>query len=157
MDKEVTVTDPNMTRFMMTLDQAVDLVLYAFEHGKNGDIFVQKSPACTVEALANTLIKLFQSKVVIKTIGTRHGEKLFETLVNREEMIKAIDLGDYYRIPSDDRELDYELYFSDGKDKISHIEEYNSHNTSRLDSNELEKLLLSVSAVNRAMKNHNQQ
>jgi UDP-N-acetylglucosamine 4,6-dehydratase/5-epimerase len=152
---QLTITDPSMTRFMMTLDDAVNLVLFAFENGENGDIFVQKSPSCTVQELANVLIELFDFNSKIKIIGTRHGEKLFETLVNREEMIKAIDLGEYYRIPSDNRDLDYDLYFSDGKDSISDIEEYNSHNTTRLNNEKLKKLLLSIDSVSSALKDKN--
>ncbi len=153
--KDLTITDPNMTRFMMTLDDAVNLVLYAFECGENGDIFVQKAPACTVDDLAKSLIELFDSEVNIKTIGTRHGEKLFETLVNREEMTKAIDLGDYYKIPSDNRNLDYDLYFTDGESNISVVEEYNSHNTSRLNNESLKNLLLRVDFVVKAIKGLN--
>jgi UDP-glucose 4-epimerase len=131
--KPLTLTDPNMTRFMMTLEDAVDLVLYAFEHANQGDLFVQKSPAATVQVLAEALINLYQSKSEIKVIGTRHGEKLYETLVNREDMVKAEDLGDYYRIPADNRDLNYEQYFSEGEQLINQNDEYHSHNTTRLD------------------------
>lgn len=131
--KAITITDPNMTRFMMTLEDAVDLVLYAFENGKQGDIFVQKSPASTVQDVAQALKELYNAKNNIDIIGTRHGEKLYETLVNREEMAKAESLEHYFRIPADTRDLNYNLYFSDGGDDITMAEEYHSHNTTRLD------------------------
>jgi UDP-N-acetylglucosamine 4,6-dehydratase len=145
--KPITITDPAMTRFMMTLDDAVDLVLYAFEHARAGDIFVQKSPATTIETLAKALKQLFNSSSEIKIIGTRHGEKVFETLVNREEMLKAEDLGNYYRITADSRDLNYERYFSEGESAISKMEEYTSHNTRRLDVGEMKQLLLKVEEV----------
>jgi len=145
--KPVTITDPNMTRFMMTLEDAVELVLYAFEHGKPGDIFVQKSPAATISILAEALIELYQQKTEIKMIGTRHGEKLFETLVNREEMVKATDLGDYFRIPADNRDLNYDQYFSEGIRDVSDFEEYTSHNTHRLDKKGMMDLLLKLPSV----------
>lgn len=137
----VTITDPHMTRFLMSLDDSVDLVLHAFEHGKQGDIFVQKAPASTVEDLAQALLQIFPSKSEIRMIGTRHGEKLFETLVSREEMAKADDQGDYYRIPADNRDLNYAKYFSDGEEKIADFEDYTSHNTRRLDVAEVVQLL----------------
>jgi UDP-glucose 4-epimerase len=174
--KDITITDPNMTRFMMTLDDAVDLVLYAFEHGKNGDLFVQKAPATTLEVLAKAIYELvgqmsevesrkaevlsLKSKVQIpksndenkkadkesnasfyKVIGTRHGEKLYETLVTREEMAKAIDMGGYFRIPADNRGLNYDQYFVEGEEKVSMIEDYHSHNTTRLDVEGMKELL----------------
>lgn len=142
--KDITVTDPNMTRFMMTLDDAVDLVLYAFQHGHSGDLFVQKAPAATLDVLAKALIDLYESKVNIRTIGTRHGEKLYETLVTREEMAKAEDLGDYYRIPADNRDLNYDKYFVEGEEKIAVIDDYHSHNTHRLSVDEMKQLLLKV-------------
>jgi UDP-glucose 4-epimerase len=145
--KDLTLTDPNMTRFMMTLDDAVDLVLYAFEHGRNGDLFVQKAPAATIEVLAKAVIELCQSKSQIRIIGTRHGEKLYETLVTREEMAKAEDMGDYFRIPADNRDLNYDKYFIDGEEKISAIEDYHSHNTQRLNVEEMKKLLLKLDIV----------
>jgi UDP-N-acetylglucosamine 4,6-dehydratase len=145
--KPLTITDPDMTRFMMTLEDAVDLVLFAFEHGKQGDIFVQKAPASTIGDLAKAITELYKSNTEIKVIGTRHGEKVYETLVNREEMAKAIDLGDYYRIPADTRDLNYEQYFSEGVDKIAKIEEYNSHNTHRLDVEGTKKLLLKLEEI----------
>ncbi len=139
--KNLTVTDPNMTRFMMTLSDAVNLVMYAFENGKQGDIMVQKSPAATVQVLAEALIQLYNSKSKIEIIGTRHGEKVYETLVNREDMIKAEDLGEFYKIPADNRDLNYEKYFSSGNTDVTKTEEYNSHNTKRLDVNEMIELL----------------
>lgn len=137
--KPITITDPNMTRFMMTLDDAVDLVIYAFEHGRNGDLFVQKAPAATLETLAMALKKIYSKvnpkygETEVKVIGTRHGEKLYETLVTREEMAKAIDMGNYYRIPCDNRDLNYDKFFSIGNKDMSKIEDYHSHNTKRLD------------------------
>jgi UDP-N-acetylglucosamine 4,6-dehydratase/5-epimerase len=145
--KPLTLTDPNMTRFMMTLEDAVDLVLYAFEHANQGDLFVQKAPAATVQVLAEALIDLYQSKSEIKVIGTRHGEKLYETLVNREDMVKAQDLGDYYCIPADNRDLNYEQYFSEGEQLISLKDEYHSHNTSRLDIEGMKQLLLKIPMI----------
>jgi len=139
--KSLTVTDPNMTRFMMTLEDAVDLVLYAFENGNQGDIFVQKSPGATVEILAKALIELYKGQNDVKVIGTRHGEKLYETLVNREDMLKAEDCGNYYRIPADNRDLNYEQYFSEGETDVAKFEEYHSHNTHRLDIDGLIQLL----------------
>lgn len=146
-NKPITITDPKMTRFMMTLEDAVDLVLYAFEHGRPGDIFVQKSPASTIEDLAKALIELYQAKSEIRIIGTRHGEKLYETLVNREEMTKADDLGEYYRIASDDRDLNYERYFTEGEREVSVSEEYHSHNTRRLDVEGVKSLLLKLDFI----------
>jgi UDP-N-acetylglucosamine 4,6-dehydratase len=143
----LTITDPNMTRYMMTLDDAVDLVIFAFKNGNPGDIFVQKSPAATIEVLAKALLELYRKNNPIKIIGTRHGEKLYETLVNREEMVKAEDLGDYYRIPADTRDLNYNRYFVEGEAQISQIEEYTSHNTTRLDIEATKKLLLRLDSV----------
>jgi len=145
--KNLTITDPNMTRFMMTLEDAVDLVLYAFEHANQGDLFVQKAPAASIEVLAKALIDLYQSKSEIKVIGTRHGEKLYETLVNREDMVKAEDLGDYYRIPADNRDLNYEQYFSEGEQLINQNDEYHSHNTNRLDVEGMKALLLKLPQI----------
>jgi len=150
--KPITITDPTMTRFMMTIDDAIDLVLYAFENGKPGDMFVQKAPAATIEMLASALKKLFKADNPIKIIGTRHGEKLFETLLTREEMAKAEDLGKYYRIPMDDRDLNYGLYFTEGKKEVSLKEDYNSHNTYRLNEDELTELLLKVDYVREELK-----
>jgi len=145
--KDITITDPSMTRFMMTLDDAVDLVLYAFQHGKNGDMFVQKAPAASLNVLANSLIDLYQSDAKVRIIGTRHGEKLYETLVTREEMAKSIDLGDYYQVPCDDRDLNYDKYFVEGVEEIAHIEDYHSHNTQHLDIEEMKKLLLKLPMI----------
>jgi len=139
--KPLTITDPNMTRFMMSLDDAVDLVWYAFENGKQGDLFVQKSPAATIGILAKAIVELVSAKNEIKIIGTRHGEKLYETLVNKEDMSKAIDLGIYFRIPSDNRDLNYEKYFSEGDNEMETLEEYHSHNTTRLDLEGMKLLL----------------
>jgi len=140
----ITITDPDMTRFMMSLDDAVDLVMYAFEHGKQGDLFVQKSPASTIKMLADVMKKIFKSENEIKIIGTRHGEKKYETLVTREEMQKAEDLENYYRIPADNRDLNYQKYFSKGKKMPELIIDYNSDNTYRLKAEELEKLLMKL-------------
>ena len=152
-DKPITITDPNMTRFMMTLEDAVNLVLFAFENGKPGDMFVQKSPAATIEVLAKALLELYGVKNEIKIIGTRHGEKLYETLVNREEMVKAEDLKNYYRIPADNRDLNYENYFSKGEEDVSKVEEYHSHNTERLDIEGTKKLLLKLDFIKEDVKN----
>ncbi|EKN3345507.1 UDP-N-acetylglucosamine 4,6-dehydratase/5-epimerase [Yersinia ruckeri] len=141
----LTITDPNMTRFMMTLEDAVDLVLYAFEHGSNGDIFVQKAPAATIETLAIALKDLLnQPEHPVNVIGTRHGEKLYEALLSREEMLAAIDMGDYYRIPPDLRDLNYGKYVEHGNARISEVTDYNSHNTQRLDVEEMKALLLKL-------------
>ena len=142
----LTITDPNMTRFMMTLDDAVDLVLYAFKNGRQGDLFVQKAPATTIRILAQALKELYNANNEIKIIGTRHGEKVYEVLVNREDMVKAEDMGEFYRIPADNRDLNYESYFSEGMD-ISQIEEYHSHNTQRLDLEGTKKLLLKLEVI----------
>lgn len=139
--KPLTITDPNMTRFMMTLDDAVELVLYAFENGEQGDLFVQKAPAATIEVLAKAVIELKKSDTKIQDIGTRHGEKLYEVLVTKEEMLNAEDRGDYFRIPSDNRNLNYQKYEDIGSDDLSVIEEYNSHNTKRLDVDGMKDLL----------------
>jgi UDP-N-acetylglucosamine 4,6-dehydratase len=145
--KPITITDPGMTRFMMTLEDAVDLVQYAFEHASPGDIFVQKAPAATIEVVALALKELYNAANEIKIIGTRHGEKLYETLVNREEMVKAVDMGDYYRIPADNRDLNYEQYFSEGDTDVSNVEDYHSHNTRRLDVEETKQLLLKLPMI----------
>lgn len=138
---DLTITNPEMTRFMMTLDDAVDLVIYAFEHGNQGDLFVQKAPAATIDVLAQAVKELKNSSAKIKNIGTRHGEKLYEVLVTKEEMLTAEDLGNYFRIPSDSRDLNYEQYTSNGNDKLNTVEEYNSHNTKRLDVEGMKELL----------------
>ena len=142
--KPLTITNPNMTRFMMTLEDAVDLVLYAFEHGEQGDLFVQKAPAATIKTLAKAIKELKHSDVPINCIGTRHGEKLYEVLVTKEEMVNAIDLGDYYRIPADNRNLNYQKYFDQGNADMEEIEDYNSHNTTRLDIKGMKELLLKL-------------
>ena len=146
--KEITVTDPNMTRYMMTLEDAVDLVLYAFQHGKNGDLFVQKAPAATLDVLAKALTGLFKTNTPVRVIGTRHGEKLYETLVTREEMAKSEDMGDYYRVPADNRDLNYDKYFIEGQEEIATIEDYHSHNTKQLSVEEMKELLLKLEIVN---------
>ncbi len=143
----VTVTDPDMTRFMMTLDGAVDLVIFAFRNGNPGDIFVQKSPASTIGVLANALLELYRTEIPLKIIGTRHGEKLYETLVNREEMVKAQDMGNYFRIPADTRDLNYNRYFIEGEAQISQIEDYTSHNTYRMNLEETKDLLLKLDFI----------
>ena len=143
----LTITDPNMTRYMMTLDDAVDLVIFAFKNGNPGDIFVQKSPAATIEVLAKALLDLYKASNPIKIIGTRHGEKLYETLVNREEMVKAEDLGNFYRIPADTRDLNYNRFFIEGEAQIAQMEEYTSHNTSRLNLEETKQLLLKLDLI----------
>ena len=162
--KPITITDPNMTRFMMTLDQAVDLVVYACTHGKNGDLFVQKAPAATLDTLAHALIDIYCHRPVegagkpfiekepeIKVIGTRHGEKLYETLVTREEMARAVDMGDYYRIPCDTRDLNYDKFFTNGNPDMAKIEDYTSHNTRRLDLRGMEDLLMQLRFVRQDM------
>lgn len=145
--KPLTITDPNMTRFLMSLEDSVDLVLHAFEHGSQGDIFVQKAPASTVDDLAKALKNIFNKKNPVRVIGTRHGEKLYESLISREEMAKAEDMGGYYRIPADNRDLNYAQFFSVGEEKISHQEDYTSHNTTRLTVPEIEKLLLKLDYI----------
>jgi UDP-N-acetylglucosamine 4,6-dehydratase len=140
-NEPITITDPKMTRFMMTLDDAVELVLYAFNNGESGDIFVQKSPASTIEELAIALKKIYSSNVEIKIIGTRHSEKLYETLLGREELAGAEDLGEYFRLPADNRDLNYNKYFTDGNEQIAKIDDYHSHNTRRLNQEELLLLL----------------
>ncbi|MEW5546970.1 polysaccharide biosynthesis protein [Pseudomonas soli] len=146
--KALSITDPNMTRFMMTLADAVDLVLYAFEHGNNGDLFVQKAPAATVQTLAKALTELLgQDKHPIQVIGTRHGEKLYEALLSREEMACAEDMGDYFRVPPDLRDLNYSKFVEQGEEKISHTEDYNSHNTERLDVAGMQALLLKLEFI----------
>jgi UDP-N-acetylglucosamine 4,6-dehydratase len=145
--KPLTVTDPNMTRFLMSLEDSVDLVLYAFEHGRQGDIFVQKAPASTVADLAQALKEIFEKENPVRIIGTRHGEKLYESLISREEMAKAQDLGGYYRIPADNRDLNYAQYFSEGEERISHMDDYTSHNTERLNVQQVKDLLLKLDFI----------
>lgn len=148
----LTVTDPNMTRFLMSLEESVDLVLFAFNHMKPGDIFVQKAPASTVLELAQAIKEIFNSKSDIKIIGTRHGEKLYETLLSREEKIKAEDLGNYYRVPADSRDLNYDKFFIDGDVKTSAVDDYTSHNTYRLNMEEIKKLLLKLDCIKTKLK-----
>jgi len=150
--KEITITDPNMTRFMMSLDDAVDLVMFAFENGDNGDIFVQKAPASTIEVLAQALTQILKkTEHSIKIIGTRHGEKLYETLLTREEMVSAIDMGEYYRIPSDTRDLNYNKYFVDGE-VITEAKDYHSHNTHRLTVDEMKQMLFKLYEIQDELK-----
>jgi UDP-N-acetylglucosamine 4,6-dehydratase/5-epimerase len=151
--KPITITDPNMTRFMMSLDDAVDLVLFAFENGQSGDIFVQKAPAATVELLAHTMRKILGvPDHEVKTIGTRHGEKLYETLLTKEEMVKAIDMERYYRIPADTRDLNYNQFFEEGEEVVTEAGEYHSHNTHRLNEDELTELLLNLREIKDDLK-----
>ena len=145
--KPITITDPGMTRYMMTLDDAVDLVLYAFENGNQGDLFVQKAPAATLDVLADSLKELYNADTEVKIIGTRHGEKLYETLVTREEMFRSEDMGDYFRIPADARDLNYDKFFVEGQEDISKVEDYHSHNTHRLDKEGMKQLLLKLSEI----------
>jgi UDP-glucose 4-epimerase len=143
----LTVTDPSMTRFLMSLEDSVDLVLHAFQHGKQGDIFVQKAPASTVADLAQALSELFSAKSKVRIIGTRHGEKLYESLISREEMAHAQDMEGYYRIPADNRDLNYAKYFSEGEERISTFEDYTSHNTTRLNVEQVKALLLKLDYI----------
>ena len=145
--RPLTVTDPTMTRFMMSLEDSVDLVLFAFEHGRQGDIFVQKAPASTVEVLARALKELFKNDTPIQIIGTRHGEKLYESLVSREEMAKAADISRYYQIPADNRDLNYKKFFVEGELRIASVDDYTSHNTERLDLEGVKALLLKLDFI----------
>lgn len=145
--KPVTVTDPNMTRFLMSLEDSVDLVLHAFAHGERGDIFVQKAPASTVGDLAEAVRQIFNSSLPIQIIGTRHGEKLYESLLSREEMAQADDTGDHYRVPADVRDLNYAKYFSEGQTEVSELQDYTSHNTRRLSVSEVKELLLTLDFI----------
>jgi len=149
--KSLTVTDPNMTRFLMSLEESVDLVLYAFGHAKPGDIFVQKAPASTVGDLAQAMVSLFADKNEIKVIGTRHGEKLYESLVSREEMARAEDLGNYFRIPADARDLNYDKYFVTGETQIANFDDYTSHNTQRLSVAQVKEVLLGLDLIREAL------
>lgn len=151
--KPLTITDPNMTRFLMSLDDAVDLVLYAFSHGEQGDTFVQKAPASTIGDLAQALIELFEAKSEIKVIGTRHGEKLYESLLTREEKARAEELEGYYRIPADNRDLNYNKYFVEGEEEFSEALDYNSHNTEQLDVKQVKEKLRNLDYVASALKN----
>jgi UDP-glucose 4-epimerase len=149
---DITITDPNMTRFMMTLDEAINLVLYAFQNGKNGDLFVQKAPSATLEVLAHALMDIYNVSSKIKIIGTRHGEKLYETLITREEMARAEDNGYYFRIPFDNRDLNYDKYFVDGEEKVTTFEDFHSHNAYQLSIEEMKNLLLSLSLIQKDLK-----
>ena len=151
--KPITITDPNMTRFMMSLDQAVDLVLFAFKNGKNGDLFIQKSPAATIEVLADTIKNILKKpEHEVKIIGTRHGEKLYEVLMTKEEKVRAIDMGEYFRVPADGRDLNYSKYFEEGQEVITEAEEYNSHNTYRLSEEELKEMLINLFEIQEELK-----
>jgi UDP-glucose 4-epimerase len=145
--RTLTITDPNMTRFLMSLEESVDLVLYAFNNGKQGDLFVQKAPATTVGDLAEAIRQIFGAKVPVRVIGTRHGEKLYESLISREEMAKAEDMGDYYRIPADNRDLNYAQFFSEGEEKIAQFDDYTSHNTKQLNVEQVKSLLLNLDFI----------
>ncbi|MCF6095691.1 polysaccharide biosynthesis protein [Thermovorax subterraneus] len=148
----LTVTNPNMTRFLMSLDESVDLVLYAFEHGQSGDIFVQKAPACTIGDLAKALLEIFEADNEIKIIGTRHGEKLYETLLTKEEYLVAEDLGKYFRVPADNRDLNYDKYFVKGDERLSIEREYNSHNAERLNVEQIKEKLLALDYIQEELK-----
>ena len=151
--KPITITDPNMTRFMMSLDQAVDLVLFAFKNGKNGDLFIQKSPAATIEVLAHAMKNILgKPEHEVKIIGTRHGEKLYEVLMTKEEKVRAIDMGEYFRVPADGRDLNYSKYFEEGQEVITEAEEYNSHNTYRLNEEELKEMLINLFEIQEELK-----
>ncbi|MDQ3349276.1 MAG: polysaccharide biosynthesis protein [Acidobacteriota bacterium] len=148
----LTITDPNMTRFMMSIDDAVDLVLFAYQHGQPGDMFVQKAPAATIKTLALAVKQLFEAPNPVRVIGTRHGEKLFETLLTREEKVKAQDMGSYFRVPADNRDLNYNVYFAQGQETLSHEEDYHSHNTRRLDVDGMIQMLLKLDLVRRELE-----
>jgi UDP-glucose 4-epimerase len=148
----LTITDPHMTRFMMSIDGAVDLVVFAFEHGEPGEIFVQKAPAATIEVLAEALLRLFKAGNPLKVIGTRHGEKLYETLLTREERQRAEDMGEYYRVRADARDLNYSRYFVEGEQEIAELEDYHSHNTRRLDVEGMCQVLLKLEIIQRALR-----
>ena len=150
--KNLTITDPKMTRFMMSLDDAVNLVNYAFLNGESGDLFIQKSPAATIETLAATLLEIFESDLQIKTIGTRHGEKIYESLLSREEFAKVEDMGNYFKVAKDTRDLNYESYFTKGDSTITLEQEYTSHNTQRLDKESLKSMLLRLDFVQNALR-----
>ena len=151
-NQPLTITDPDMTRFLMSLDDSVDLVLYAYQHGEQGAIYAQKSPASTVDQLAKALKEIFDSKSKVQIIGTRHGEKLYESLISREEMARVIDLGDYYMVPADNRDLNYAKYFSDGDEVISQLDDYTSHNTQRLNISQIKELLLNLEFIKEQLK-----
>jgi UDP-glucose 4-epimerase len=148
----LTITDPNMTRFMMSLDDAIDLVLFAFEHSNGGELFIQKAPASTIGNLAEAMKEVFNSNTEVKYIGTRHGEKLYETLLTREEKVKAVDVGKYYMVPMDDRDLNYSKYFIEGKNEVASMEDYNSHNTERLDKDQTVDMLRNLNYIQDELK-----
>lgn len=150
--RRLTVTDPNMTRFLMSLDESVDLVLFAYANAQQGDIFVQKAPACTVGVLAEAMRRLFDTDIPIEVIGTRHGEKLYESLISREEMVRAEDMGAFWRIPADARDLNYAKFFTDGEQRISEAEDYTSHNTERMGVDQVVKLLSGLDYIQRALR-----
>ena len=150
--KPLTITDPSMTRFLMSLDDSVDLVLHAYKHGQQGDIYVQKAPASTIEDLAQALKELFDKDNPIQIIGTRHGEKLYESLISREEMARVSDIGSYYQIPADNRDLNYGKYFSDGEEVITEMDDYTSHNTERLSVEQVKTLLLKLDFIQEELK-----
>ncbi len=150
-NQQFSITDPSMTRFLMSLEESVELVLYAYEHGKQGDIFAQKGPACTIQDLCIALKELFKAPNETRIIGTRHGEKLYETLVSREEMARVSDLGRYFRIPADNRDLNYNKYFVEGEERISNVQDYTSHNTERLDAEGVKKILLRLDFIQEAL------
>lgn len=152
--KDLTITDPNMTRYLMSLEESVDLVLYAFENGEQGDIFVQKAPACTILELATAVKEIFDANVGTRIIGPRHGEKSYETLLTKEEYVKAIDCGNYFRIPCDNRDLNYAKYFTEGNNEIRNQEEYNSDNTNRVNVEEVKKMLLKLPYIQHELKNN---
>lgn len=145
--RPLTITEPNMTRFLMSLEESVDLVMHAYQHGEQGDIFVQKASACTITTLAQALMELFKKESDVHIIGTRHGEKLYETLVSREELARAEDMGKFYRIPADNRDLNYDKYFRNGEQKIAELEDYTSHTTERLNVEQVKKLLLTLNFI----------
>ena len=155
--KAITITDPEMTRFMMSLDNAVNLVLFAFEHAKGGELFIQKAPAATIQTLAQAVSELFGATKAPHIIGTRHGEKLYESLLTREEMARAIDLGGYYLVPCDNRDLNYGKYFENGEKKFSVAEDYTSHNTTRLNVEEMKKMLLGLDYIQAALSGKEQE
>ena len=150
--KPITVTDPSMTRFLMSLDDSVDLVLHAFDHAEQGDIFVQKAPASTIGDLVVALTDIFNCDAPVRIIGTRHGEKLYESLISREEMARVSDMGRYYRVPADNRDLNYAMYFTDGQEQISTLDDYTSHNTERLSVEQVKKLLLDLDYIQQELK-----
>ena len=153
--KEITVTDPTMTRFLMSLDDSVDLVLHAFTHGTQGDIFVQKAPASTIGDLAQALKEIFNCDNPIRIIGTRHGEKLYESLISREEMARVVEMDRYYRIPADNRDLNYAMYFTNGQKQVSALDDYTSHNTERLSIPQVKELLLNLDFIQQQLKGQN--